>query len=269
MTDRDVYLHTLPTFHCNGWGMPYAVTGMGVRQVIIRKIDGEEILRRVESEGVTLFNCAPAVIAAVLDAAAARRQTGVAVPGRGRVRVVVAGAPPPSKTIERVDESIACRAEPDPTENGRRLEVRRRAVPEMLAGLRVERVKGALRSVRARRDVGDSACDDRRARVIALEVAGPGDLVRARVNRDEPAPGRARVDESVRGGRIVDRRSSGGQLDLPLLCTTRRVDGDEVTVAAAEIERPADADELRRTVVVRGRFPKSVASRRIEGSDRA
>jgi len=106
MTDRDVYLHTLPTFHCNGWGMPYAVTAMGVRQVIIRKIDGEEILRRVESEGVTLFNCAPAVIAAVLDAAAARRQKGVAVPGRGRVRVVIAGAPPPSKTIERVETEL-------------------------------------------------------------------------------------------------------------------------------------------------------------------
>ncbi len=45
LNDRDVYLHTLPTFHCNGWGMPYAVTGMGVRQVIIRKIDGEEILQ--------------------------------------------------------------------------------------------------------------------------------------------------------------------------------------------------------------------------------
>src|SRR5437879_111070 len=106
MTDRDVYLHTLPTFHCNGWGMPYALTAMGVRQVIIRKIDGEEILRRVEGEGVTLFNCAPAVIAAVLDAAAVRRQTGVAVPGRGRVRVVVAGAPPPSKTIERVETEL-------------------------------------------------------------------------------------------------------------------------------------------------------------------
>ena len=97
VTDRDVYLHTLPTFHCNGWGMPYALTAMGARQVIIRKIDGEEILRRVESEGVTLFNCAPAVIAAVLDAAAARRQQGRPVPGRGKVRIVVAGAPPPSR----------------------------------------------------------------------------------------------------------------------------------------------------------------------------
>jgi acyl-CoA synthetase (AMP-forming)/AMP-acid ligase II len=106
LTDRDVYLHTLPTFHCNGWGMPYALTAMGVRQVVIRKIDGEEILRRVEAEGVTLFNCAPAVIAAVLDAAAARRKNGVDVPGRGRVRVVIAGAPPPSKTIERIDTEL-------------------------------------------------------------------------------------------------------------------------------------------------------------------
>jgi acyl-CoA synthetase (AMP-forming)/AMP-acid ligase II len=106
LTDRDVYLHTLPTFHCNGWGMPYAVTGMGVRQVIIRKIDGEEILRRIEAEGVTILNCAPAVVAAVLDAAAARRQKGAATPGRGTVRVVVAGAPPPSRTIERIETEL-------------------------------------------------------------------------------------------------------------------------------------------------------------------
>ena len=106
VSDRDVYLHTLPTFHCNGWGMPYAVTAMGARQIIVRKIDGEEILKRVEAEGVTLFNCAPAVIAAVLDAAAARRQRGEPVPGAGRVRVVVAGAPPPSKTIERLETEL-------------------------------------------------------------------------------------------------------------------------------------------------------------------
>ena len=106
LSDRDVYLHTLPTFHCNGWGMPYAVTAIGARQVIVRKIDGEEILQRVEREGVTILNCAPAVIAAVLDAGAARRQRGQAIPGRGRVRVVVAGAPPPSKTIERIEAEL-------------------------------------------------------------------------------------------------------------------------------------------------------------------
>ena len=70
VSDRDVYLHTLPMFHCNGWGMPYAVTGMGVRHVVLRKVDGVEILQRVEAEGVTLLCGAPAVVAMILEAAA-------------------------------------------------------------------------------------------------------------------------------------------------------------------------------------------------------
>ena len=28
VTDRDVYLHTLPMFHANGWGMPFAMAGL-------------------------------------------------------------------------------------------------------------------------------------------------------------------------------------------------------------------------------------------------
>src|SRR6059036_2146855 len=55
VNDRDVYLHTLPMFHCNGWGMTYAVTGMGGQHVVLRKIDGAEILRRVDAEGITLM----------------------------------------------------------------------------------------------------------------------------------------------------------------------------------------------------------------------
>jgi acyl-CoA synthetase (AMP-forming)/AMP-acid ligase II len=106
VTDRDVYLHTLPMFHCNGWGMPYATTALGARQIVIRKIDGAEILRRIEAEGVTLMCCAPAVVAAVLDAAVARRNRGEKIPGSGKVRVVVAGAPPPSKTIERIETEL-------------------------------------------------------------------------------------------------------------------------------------------------------------------
>jgi fatty-acyl-CoA synthase len=106
ITDRDVYLHTLPLFHCNGWGLPFALTGMGARHVIIRKIDGEEILSRVEREGVTFLAGAPAVVAATLDAAAARRERGEAIPGAGTVRMVVAGAPPPSRVIERVQSEL-------------------------------------------------------------------------------------------------------------------------------------------------------------------
>ena len=103
VTDRDVYLHTLPMFHCNGWGMTYAVTGMGGRHVVLRKVDGTEILRRVDEQGVTLLCGAPAVVAAILDAAP---QWDGEVPGHGRTRIVVAGAPPPTRTIERVETDL-------------------------------------------------------------------------------------------------------------------------------------------------------------------
>jgi fatty-acyl-CoA synthase len=103
VNDRDVYLHTLPMFHCNGWGMPYAVTGMGGRHIVLRKVDGAEILRRIDAHGVTLLNGAPAVVNAVLDAATTWSGE---IPGAGRTRVVVAGAPPPTRTIERVETEL-------------------------------------------------------------------------------------------------------------------------------------------------------------------
>ena len=103
INDRDVYLHTLPQFHCNGWGVVYAVTGMGVRHIILRKIDGAEILRRVEPT-----RRHPDVRGAGRRERGARRRghLGRADPGRDRVRIVVAGAPPPTKTIERCETEL-------------------------------------------------------------------------------------------------------------------------------------------------------------------
>ena len=103
VNDRDVYLHTLPMFHANGWGMPYGVTGMGGQHVVLRKVDGAEILRRIERYGVTLMCAAPAVVSAALDAAA---DWDGEIPGRDQVRIIVAGAPPPTRTIERVIEEL-------------------------------------------------------------------------------------------------------------------------------------------------------------------
>jgi acyl-CoA synthetase (AMP-forming)/AMP-acid ligase II len=103
LSDRDVLLHTLPMFHANGWGMPFALTGLGGRHIVLRKVDGAEILRRVRDEGVTIMCGAPAVLAMVLDAAATWEGE---IPGRDRVRVVVAGAPPPTRTIERIETEL-------------------------------------------------------------------------------------------------------------------------------------------------------------------
>ncbi len=103
VSDRDVYLHTLPMFHANGWGLPFTMCGLGVPQIVLRKVDGAEILRRVEKYGVTLMAAAPAVAAAVLDAA---QDWEGEIPGRDRVRIIMAGAPPPTKTVVRVEEEL-------------------------------------------------------------------------------------------------------------------------------------------------------------------
>ena len=103
VSDRDVYLHTLPMFHANGWGMPFAMTGLGAKHVVLRKVDGAEILRRVAEHGVTVMCAAPAVAAAVLEAA---QDWEGEIPGRDRVRIIMAGAPPPTKTVVRVQEEL-------------------------------------------------------------------------------------------------------------------------------------------------------------------
>ncbi len=102
-SDRDVYLHTLPMFHANGWGIPFTTTGVGAKHVVIRKIDGAEILRRVEQHGITVMCAAPAVVNAVLDAA---KDWEGEIPGRDRVRIIVAGAPPPTATIAKVETEL-------------------------------------------------------------------------------------------------------------------------------------------------------------------
>ena len=127
VSDRDVYLHTLPMFHCNGWGLPYTMAGLGATQVVIRKIDGAEILRRVEQHGVTVMAGAPAVWNAVLEAAADwdgeipgprpgadhRRRRAAAVeddrPGRGRARLGVQPDLRPHRDRAAADDQPAAR----------------------------------------------------------------------------------------------------------------------------------------------------------------
>ena len=70
---------------------------------MLRQVDGTEILKRIEKHGVTYMCAAPAVVAAALDGA---KDWDGEIPGRDRVRIIVAGAPPPTRTIERVREEL-------------------------------------------------------------------------------------------------------------------------------------------------------------------
>jgi len=104
VSERDVYLHVVPMFHANGWGLPFGLAALGVPQVVMRKVDGGEILERVERHGVTLLGGAPAVVDMVLAAAAGRSRPR---PGAGTVRVACGGAPPPTRTIAALEDELS------------------------------------------------------------------------------------------------------------------------------------------------------------------
>ncbi|MFN0094293.1 MAG: long-chain-fatty-acid--CoA ligase [Dehalococcoidia bacterium] len=98
---EDIELWTLPMFHANGWGGPFALTAMGASHVVLRAVVGSEIYRLIEEEKVTFACMAPAVLSTILnypDKAKHAIQT--------KPRFVVAGAPPPAAFIERLEKEL-------------------------------------------------------------------------------------------------------------------------------------------------------------------
>ncbi len=101
--DADVYLHTLAQFHCNGWGLPYAVTGMGGTHVVMKKFEPAAFFAILRRERVTFACMPPTMINQALnhplDAAA------LADLPRG-MRVGTAGSAPPLATIQGAEEKL-------------------------------------------------------------------------------------------------------------------------------------------------------------------
>ena len=101
VSDRDTFLHTLPMFHANGWGSPFAVTVMGGSHISMRRVDGPSIFDLIEREGVTLACMSPAVLAMILNYPEAAKHTLRTTP-----RLVVAGAPPPAAFIKQLKDRL-------------------------------------------------------------------------------------------------------------------------------------------------------------------
>lgn len=97
----DVELWTLPMFHANGWGGPFALTAVAATHVVLRKVDGADIFRLIQDERVTFACMAPAVLSTILnfpDKANYRIET--------KPRFTVAGAPPPAAFVERLEKEL-------------------------------------------------------------------------------------------------------------------------------------------------------------------
>jgi fatty-acyl-CoA synthase len=66
--ERDVVLPVVPTFHVNAWGVPFAATMVGAKQVMPGvHLDPESLLEEYEQERVTFTAGVPTVFLAVLQ----------------------------------------------------------------------------------------------------------------------------------------------------------------------------------------------------------
>ena len=65
----DVYMPLTPMFHVHAWGLPYAATMLGLRQVYPGRYEAERICRMRREEGVTFSHCVPTILQMLLAAA--------------------------------------------------------------------------------------------------------------------------------------------------------------------------------------------------------
>ena len=101
LTVDDVYLHTLPMFHVNGWGGVWAVTAVGATHVCLPRIDVPRIVQLIDSLGVTMACAAPTVMVMLGSHPAT---TGWRAPRP--VRWYVGGAAPPAAVIREMEERL-------------------------------------------------------------------------------------------------------------------------------------------------------------------
>lgn len=95
----DVYLHTLPMFHANGWGGIWALAGLGGVQVCLRKVEAAPIFQLMEREAITLACAAPTVLVTLATYDKARQHR--LAPG---LRIGTGGAPPAAAVLRNMEE---------------------------------------------------------------------------------------------------------------------------------------------------------------------
>jgi fatty-acyl-CoA synthase len=103
LRDADVYFHTLAMFHCNGWGLPYAVTGVGAKHVVVKKYEPGAFFDLACKEQMTFACMPPTMINLALN-----HPTSENLPENfpRNVRVGTAGSAPPMALIKGMQERL-------------------------------------------------------------------------------------------------------------------------------------------------------------------
>ncbi|UTW13967.1 fatty acid--CoA ligase [Marinobacterium rhizophilum] len=98
LRSEDVYMPMTPMFHVHAWGVPYAATMLGVKQVYPGRYDPDRLVRLFREEGVTFSHGVPTVLQMLLNCEEAAKTdltgwkllTGGAAPTESLVRQMAA-----------------------------------------------------------------------------------------------------------------------------------------------------------------------------------
>jgi fatty-acyl-CoA synthase len=100
VSDADVVMPVVPMFHINAWGLPYAATAAGAKQVYPGPSpDPADVVDLIEAEGVTLTAGVPTVWLGVLDYLEDHDADLSTLE-----RIVIGGAAPPERLIRAFDD---------------------------------------------------------------------------------------------------------------------------------------------------------------------
>jgi fatty-acyl-CoA synthase len=94
----DIYLWTLPMFHCNGWCFTWAVVAAAATNVCLRQVQATEMWRLIDRERVSVLCGAPTVLSTLGYAPEAHPRAGHAL------RILTGGAPPTPAILARMEE---------------------------------------------------------------------------------------------------------------------------------------------------------------------
>ncbi len=178
--DADVFLHVVPMFHVNGWGVPHAVTAVGGVHVLLRKIDPVEIFRLIERERVTRLAGVPAIYNALLN------HSDIGKYDLSSLRLATTGGAPASPVLlKAMEEKLGC---------------------EAMVGYGLTETSPVLTLARPKTHLGDETPERRRERRSTTGYAIPGVEVRVVDERggDVPADGATVGEIAVRSNVVME-----------------------------------------------------------------
>ncbi|HGM5583432.1 TPA: fatty acid--CoA ligase [Pseudomonas putida] len=74
LTSNDVYMPITPMFHVHAWGIPYAATMMGIKQVYPGRYEPDMLIKLWREEKVTFSHCVPTILQMLLNCPSAKGQ---------------------------------------------------------------------------------------------------------------------------------------------------------------------------------------------------